>query len=166
MRLFTVIRASVVVLAGALVLGTSAAAAPASSSNRSDGGSKTLTFDVHFSPFELVRSSSTPDPNTGLGVGDQLIFHDLFFVNSNQVGDEGGNCVIVDASQALANCVSTIRLAGGTITAQFLNSPPPLKVLAITGGSGSYRRVAGDGTLLEHGDGTGTETLHLFGVRD
>ena len=41
-----------------------------------------------------------------------------------------------------------------------------IKELAITGGSGSYRRVAGDGTLLEHGDGTGTETLHLLGLRD
>jgi len=166
MRLFTVIRAAVVVLAGAVVLGTSAAAAPATSTNRNDDGSKTLTFDVQFSPFELVRSSSTPDPSTGIGVGDQLIFHDLLLVKGKQVGDEGGFCVIVDASQVLANCVSTIRLVGGTITAQFLNSPPPLKELAITGGSGSYRRVAGDGTLLEHGDGTGTETLHVFGVRD
>jgi len=166
MHLFTLVRAGVVILAGAVVLGTSAAAAPTTNSNRSDDGSKTLTFDVQFSPFELVRSSATPDPNTGLGLGDQLIFHDLLFVKGLQVGDEGGSCVIVDAGQALANCVHTIRLAGGTITAQFLNSPPPLKQLAITGGSGSYRRVAGDGTLLEHGDGTGTETLHLFGVRD
>ena len=166
MHLLTVVRPAVVVFALAVVLGTSAAAAPAMNSSRNDDGTKTLTFDVQFSPFELVRSSSTPDPNTGLGIGDQLIFHDRLFVKGTQVGDEGGSCVIVDAGEALANCVSTIRLVGGTITTQFLNSPPPLKELAITGGSGSYRRVAGDGTLLEHGDGTGTETLHLFGVRD
>jgi hypothetical protein len=166
MRLSAVIRPAVVVLAGAIVLGTSAAAAPATTTSRNEDGSKTLTFEVQFSPFQLVHSSATPDPNTGFAPGDQLIFHDVLFAKGKRVGDEGGFCVIVDAGEGLANCVSTIRLAGGTITAQFLNSQPPLKQLAVTGGSGTYRRVGGDGTLLEHGDGTGTETLHLFGVRD
>src|SRR2546426_10859046 len=146
MHLLTGVRPAVVVFALAVVLGTSAAAAPAMDSSRTDDGTKTLTFDVQFSPFELVRSSSTPDPNTGLGIGDQLIFHDRLFVKGTQVGDEGGSCVIVDAGEALANCVSTIRLAGGTITTQFLNSPPPLKELAITGGRGSHPPgVAGAG---------------------
>ena len=149
---------------GLLAVGTLAAAAPGGSNSGSSGNAgKTLTLDVHFSPFEIVPSNASPDPNSPFKLGDLLIFHDLLFVSGKQVGDEAGFCVIVDPGQGLANCNSTIRLAGGTITTQFLNAPPPLKTLAITGGSGKYRKAAGDGTLLENPDQTGVETLHLVG---
>lgn len=75
-----------------------------------------------------------------------------------------GSCVFVDVSQVLANCADVVRLPGGTITAQFLNAPPPLKQLAITGGSGVYDAAGGDGTLLELGNGTGTLTLHVLSL--
>jgi len=157
-------RAIVGAALGLLAAGTLAAAAPASSNSVSNGNDgKTLTLEVHFSPFELVPSNASPDPNSPFKLGDLLIFHDLLFVSGKQVGDEAGFCVIVDPDQGLANCNSTIRLAGGTITTQFLNAPPPLKTLAITGGSGKYRKAAGDGTLLENPDQTGVETLHLVG---
>ena len=37
---------------------------------------------------------------------------------------------MVDEAAALANCTMMIRLAAGSIAAQFANSPPPLKDLA------------------------------------
>jgi hypothetical protein len=158
------VRTAGLALVGLVALASIAAAGPAASARANTEDGKTLTFDVHFSPFALVPSNASPDPNTGLRLGDQLVFHDQLFMKGRRVGDEGGSCVIVDAGQGLANCTETIQLSGGTITAQFLNSAPALKHLAITGGSGTYRRAAGDATLLEHGDGTGTETLHLFGL--
>ena len=42
-----------------------------------------------------------------------------------------------------------IRLPHGNITAQFPNSPPPVKELAVTGGTGRYQDVDGQGTLIE-----------------
>jgi hypothetical protein len=62
-----------------------------------------------------------------------------------------------------------ITLDDGTIAFALENAPPPRKVLAVTGGSGSYRSAGGDGVLVEKGDGTetrpgtGTLTLHLDG---
>ena len=39
------------------------------------------------------------------------------------------------------DATTTIRLHNGTITAQFLNAPPPRKQLAVTGGTGIYRNA-------------------------
>jgi len=47
----------------------------------------------------------------------------------------------------------------GTIAFAFVNSPPPHKVLAVTGGSGEFSKARGDGTLDENGDGTATLVL-------
>jgi hypothetical protein len=46
--------------------------------------------------------------------------------------------------------------AGGNITAQFpaIAGPAP-KDLALTGGTGIYRSIGGDGTLVEFGNGKG-----------
>jgi hypothetical protein len=79
------------------------------------------------------------------------------------VGDEVGSCVLVDET-GLSNCSAVIQLEnGGTITFSFANSPPPHKVLAVTGGSGEFRTARGDGTLDENEDHTGTLVLRLIG---
>ena len=149
----------------ALLLGlvgiVSIAAAP-SVAHSSAATAKTIVLDVHFSPFAILRLNPAPDPATGLGLGDEITFHDLLFSGGRQVGDEAGACVIVDAHLALASCHATIRLAGGDIAAQFLNAPPPEKQFALTGGTGAYRSAGGDATLVEFGDGTGRLTLRLL----
>jgi len=118
-------------------------------------------LDVHFSPFAALHLNPKPDPRTGFGFGDEITFHDQLFSHGKRVGDEGGSCVIVDGGQALANCTEGVGLRHGTITAQFLNAPPPRKHLAVTGGTGIYRAAGGEGTLMELGNGTGRLTLHL-----
>jgi hypothetical protein len=80
-------------------------------------------------------------------LGDEIVFHDQLFASGQKIGDEGGSCVIIDVSQLLANSTEVIRLQHGTITAQFLNALPPTKQLAVTGGTGAYRNVGGDGAL-------------------
>ena len=156
--------ASVAITTLAVVTGAASIAAASPAAEPATVTSRTLSLDVHFSPFSPIHLNPHPDPKTGFGSGDEITFHDLLFSHGSQAGDEGGSCVIVDSSQLLANCTEVIRLQQGTITAQFLNAPPPRKQLAVTGGTGIYRNASGEGTLVESGNGTGRLTLHLLGL--
>jgi hypothetical protein len=64
--------------------------------------------------------------------------------------------VAIPPDPTLANCSLVARLPGGNITAQFpaIAGPAP-KDLALTGGTGIYRSIGGDGTLVEFGNGKG-----------
>ena len=154
--------------AAALILGVaSAVAIPIASqaAGPSPAKSHTLVFHVVFSPFELAQTNNVRNPNSPYSLGDELLFHDQLFSSGQHVGDDAGDCVIVDVTQALlANCTEVVRLPGGTLTTQFLNGPPPHKQLAITGGSGAYDAAGGDGTLVEFPNNTGTLTLHVLSL--
>jgi hypothetical protein len=140
-----------------LMQGGAADASSGASDDHSDAGSKTLTFDVRFSPFNYTDLGQ-PGPSAA----DVIVFHDTLFQHGRRVGDEVGSCVLVDPS-GLANCTAVVRLGQeDTLTYAFVNAPPPRKVVAITGGSGAYRTAHGDGVLVEHGDGTGTFVLTVI----
>jgi hypothetical protein len=53
--------------------------------------------------------------------------------------------------------------SGGQIATQFLNTPPPRKVAAIVGGTGSYRHAQGEAVIVEGPNQTGTVTFRLTG---
>jgi hypothetical protein len=158
----TVLVATVSVLSFGLA-GVVAASAVADDHGGRDE-SKTLVFDVRFSPQTIVAANNERDPNSPFSVGDEIVFHDLLFQNGEQVGDEVGSCVLVSlAPEVVANCSAVLRLPDGDITAQFANSPgPDPKPLALTGGTGAYRSIGGEGTLVEFGDETGTLTLEVL----
>ena len=140
----------------ALLLGGSALSASANGGHES-AQDRTMRFHVQFSPFNYTDLGA-PGPSAA----DVIVFHDQLQRSGKTVGDEVGSCVLVDPKQALANCTAVVRLGTrGTITYAFVNAPPPHKVLAVTGGSGQFRTVRGDGTLDENGDGTGTLVLRL-----
>jgi hypothetical protein len=139
-----------------ILLGGVAIAGAAPQAKPNDTNTKTLRFDVQFSPFHLV---DVGEP--GLSLGDYPVFHDLLFAHGKQVGDEGGTCPVVDVSQGLIHCTGTIRLSGGQITFQGLTTTAATKHFAITGGTGRYQDVSGQGTLVEFGNGTGSLTLKL-----
>ena len=147
--------ASVVLLQGSL-----ASASPGGHGDRHQGGRADVReFEVQFSPFDITDLG---DP--GLSAADLIVFHDVLLVDGVQVGHEVGSCVVVDVTPAgpLASCTAVMTLDGeGTIAFALENSPAPSKPLAVTGGSGAFRSVDGDGVLVENGDGTGTLTLHL-----
>ena len=153
--------------AAALVFGligvVSIAAAP-QGAEPSTAKSRTLSFDVTFSPFTLIPANPVRDPNSPFALGDEITFHDLLFSKGKQVGDEVGSCVLVAVTpEVVANCTDVIRLPGGNIAAQFPNAPGPApKDLALTGGTGTYRNVGGEGRLVEFGNGTGSLTLHVL----
>lgn len=114
------------------------------------------SFHVVFSPFDYTDLGQ-PGPSSA----DVIVFHDQLFKGQAKVGDEVGSCTLVDAT-GLSDCTGVVRLDGrGTIAFAFVNSPPPHKELAITGGSGEFRTAGGDGTLDENADGTGTLVLRV-----
>ena len=157
-------KAAAVVLGLAGVASISAAALAA---GPSAAKSKTLTFTVVFSPFSPVAANNVRNPSSPFALGDELTFHDQLFSRSQHAGDEVGSCVIVSIppDPTLANCSLVARLPGGNITAQFpaIAGPAP-KDLALTGGTGSYRSIGGDGTLVEFGNGKGRLTLHVLSL--
>lgn len=109
-----------------------------------------------FSPFNYTDLGIQ-----GVSAADVIVFHDQLTVNGSSVGDEVGSCVVVDPT-GLSNCTGVVQLTGrGTIAFAFVSSPPPHKVLAVTGGSGQFRTVRGEGTLDENEDHTGTLVLRL-----
>ena len=153
--------------AAALVLGLAVVVSVTAASQAAEPGtgkSKTLTFDVLFSPFTLVAANNERVPNSPFALGDEVVFHDQLFSKGRQVGDDLGSCVVVALTpELLNNCSLVIRLQGGTITGQFATSPGPApKPLALTGGTGAYRNVGGEGTLVEFGNDKGSLTLHVL----
>ena len=143
--------------------GVLSASAASQAAEPSTAKSRTLTFDVVFSPFSLVAANNVRDPNSPIALGDEITFHDQLFAKGRQVGDTVGSCVIVTiAPDLLANCTAVFRVPGGNITAQFpaVAGPAP-KDVAVTGGTGTYRNVGGDGTLVEFGNGKGRLTLSV-----
>ena len=122
------------------------------------GGGRIMTFHVVFAPFNYTDLGA-PGPSAA----DVIVFHDQLSQNGTAVGDEIGSCVLVDET-GLSNCTGVMQLEHrGTIAFAFVNSPPPHKVFALTGGSGEFRTTRGDGTLDENGDGTATLVLRLIG---
>ena len=143
---------------GLLLQGSIAETSVASSATGSDtgGGASTMRWDIQFSP-----PSYTDLGDPGPSAADVIVFHDQLLQDGRNVGDEVGSCVVVESS-GLANCTGVVQLKDrGTITFAFANTPDPSKTLAITGGSGQFRTVQGDGHVQESGNGTGTLVLRL-----
>jgi hypothetical protein len=154
--------------AAALVLGLAGVvsfAAVSQAAGPSPTKSQTLNFFVEFSPFAFIQANNVRNPNSPIALGDEIVSHDQLFSHGQHVGDDAFSCVIVDASQGLANCSGVFRLPGGTISFQTTAAPGPVpKQLAITGGTGSYDNAGGDGTLAEFPNNTGTLTLHVLSL--
>lgn len=162
MRKVALTSAAVALLLG--LAGVVVVAAASQAAEPSTPTSKTLTFDVVFSPFTLAATNNVRVPNSPFALGDEVVFHDQLFANGKQVGDDLGSCVVVALTpELLNNCSMVIRLPGGDITGQFATSPGPApKPLALTGGTGSYRNAGGEGTLVEFGAVNGRLTLHVL----
>src|SRR5436190_12545287 len=83
--------------AAALVLGVaSAVAIPIASqaAGTSPAKSKTLVFNVAFSPPEFVQANNVRNPHSQFSLGDEIVFHDQLFSGGQHAGDEAGSCVL------------------------------------------------------------------------
>lgn len=115
-----------------------------------------LVFDVQFRDTPILA-----DDAAGFQLGDRVMLNDLVLSGGTEVGHNGGVCTIIDVAGGEMFCAVTWSLPNGTIATQFLNTPPPEKTFAVIGGTGAYVGASGTGTLVEHGDGTGTVTFDL-----
>jgi len=159
-KLWTLILA--VAVLGFVVAGISVSLRPASASTAATSvGTTHLKFLVKFIGQDTFLDLGAPGPSQG----DEEILHDLVFTpdGHTQVGYDGGSCVLFDVAKPEENCSLTYFLPGGDIMTQFLNSPPPAKTFAVTGGTGTYRNVRGQGELVESGHETATLSFDLIG---
>jgi len=150
------------VAAGAVLIpAVSQAAGPGAAKSR------TLVFQVVFSPHTIIAANNVRPKHLPFALGDENIFHDQLFSKGHHAGDELGSCVIVSLppDPVLANCSLVIRLPAGNIVGQVPISPGPApKDIAVTGGTGIYRAIGGDGTLVEFGNGKGRLTLRVVAL--
>jgi allene oxide cyclase len=132
-------RTSIVVVVGAVVVATSAFAGRAMAS--SPGHHRTGTFTV----VERALTDTTADTGpAGDSIGDVLAFANPIFdaKNKRKVGTDNGSCVRTAVGSSY-ECTWTTSLPGGSIVVSgpFLDSGD--STLAVTGGTGKYRKVSG-----------------------
>jgi len=110
-----------------------------------------LRFDVVFNDTLVLQDESAG----GFLLGDRVILNDDLLIDGEIVGHNGGVCTVTDLEGEML-CLVTFALPEGTISTQFLNTPPPEKLFPIIGGSGTYENARGHGKLVKFGDGTGS----------
>jgi hypothetical protein len=123
-------------------------------------GQHAFQVAIRFGDDPLIDVGGSPP---GPDVGDIVALDDQLLVNGRVIGHDGGSCVFNNVSRPEASCVVTFALPRGTITGQWLNQPPPRKVVAVTGGTGLYRNARGEAVIVEAPDQTGTATFRLIG---
>lgn len=137
------------------------------------GGSGVLT-----SPAQAVTESRTPRTvdlaigndgvvrtdvgAPGLSVGDEFVYSDKLLRDGKQIGEDGSSCQVtkVDGAKATTNCVLSLQLPDGQLTAQSLWTEGSDTVrMAVTGGTGAYRGASGELTCNDIQ--TPHETYHI-----
>ena len=113
---------------------------------------------------QLLQETDLDLGDPGLSQGDRFVFSDDVFLDDEKVGMDGGECVIVlftpgddpegEPEALTAQCVATVMLPDGQITAQglvdFAQTEP--FTIAITGGTGKYRTAHGEVQVTEESE--------------
>ena len=141
-----------------LLLGAIGRAGADPDAKSSEASIETLRFQVEFSPFNYLDLGKE-----GPTVGDETLFNDVLRRSGRKVGKQAGFCKVtaIRADGFDVECLSTISLPSGQITAQGLTTNAPVKHLAVTGGTGSYAEADGTMKLVEFGNGRGSLTIRL-----
>jgi hypothetical protein len=137
---------------GLLVAVVTLAVVFATSGFANGSGSRTTTIVYHlkYSPQTIIHVSS----NAGLSRGDEIVSWDDLFKGGKKVGRDANACVVTNLSPPQAECTISFVVADGTITAQYMETPPPHKVGAVTGGTGKYLGARGQVVIVESGSDT------------
>jgi hypothetical protein len=125
---------------------------------------RVLRYGLRFSPFHVVDVPPSQTRPGDYQAGDYTVFSDRILDRRGRtVGGEAGTGTItrIDGTGAQIYYSMAIRLHGGQVTASGLGSPDPRKLLAVTGGTGSFVGARGSVHVIEHGDGTGSLTVTL-----
>ncbi|MFF3500314.1 hypothetical protein [Streptomyces sp. NPDC003247] len=141
-------------------------------------GAGALTLSLSPFPATTARATSSPtvidlaigndgvvqtdvgDP--GLSIGDEFVYADTLYRDGRRVGEDGSSCQVtrVDGERITTDCVLSVQLPEGQITAQSLwTKGADMVRMAVTGGTGAYRGATGELTCSDIQ--TPQETYHI-----
>ena len=149
-----------VVLAGSVAAGASAYSA-AKGPHGSHARGKDTAHTIHVIEH-AVTDTEVPSGGGADVTGNLLTFHNNVFDSSDtkRVGTDQGSCVRISPADGTWECSWTTVLARGQITVEGPFYDKMNSVLAITGGTGAYRKARGQMNLNSlHG---GTEYDFIF----
>jgi hypothetical protein len=144
----------------------------ARSGSHPDGRDRAVQ-NIHLTT-KVLQSADLDLGDPGPSVGDRFVFSDEVFLDGEKVGMDGGECVIVlfqpgpdpqgEPAAVSAQCVATVMLPDGQITAQglvdFTQTEP--FTIAVTGGTGKYRTAHGEVTVTEESEEVGVLDIRLI----
>jgi allene oxide cyclase len=122
---------------------------------------KTVHVIEHAVTDTVVQSGGSGDVT-----GNTLTFHNKVFdpQDKKQVGTDQGFCMRIFPAAGSYECFWTTFLAGGQITVEGPFYDHKNSVLAITGGTGSYRDARGQMSLISrHGGAEYNFVFHIDG---
>jgi hypothetical protein len=132
------------------------------SSPRGNEYGQVLRFGVQFSPFTVIDVPPLQATPGDYKAGDYTVFGDVLTDQAGRrVGTEAGTGTItrVDKTGAQIYYSMAIQLDRGQITAGGIGSPDAHKLLAVTGGTGSFTGASGSIHVVENGDADNTGSL-------
>ncbi len=99
----------------------------------------------------------------GFSQGDQQVFSEDVLHNGRKIGADGGTITFTwtKGNDFQAQVVVTATLPDGQLTLQERTGQNTASELAITGGTGAYRRAGGYALRKQTGESTAELTLHL-----
>ena len=103
-------------------------------------------------------------PPAGSSAGDRVAFDNPLFdrTNTKQIGSSRGECIQVGASAAIYHCLAVFSLPDGQIATQGIaDFAQPSTVVAITGGTGTYKTARGQVTFTQTSETTDSITVEL-----
>jgi hypothetical protein len=159
LRTLLPVAAVLTAVAGYMIASPGVTGSPAAAATPTPAAAAQLRLDIKFGADPRI---DIPPP--GPSVGDLHMLDDLLFKGGRQVGHTGGVCTLTDLARPEEACTITFSLPRGIITGQWLNTPPPHKVVAITGGTGIYRNVRGEARVVEFSSQRGAVTFLLIGA--
>jgi hypothetical protein len=138
---------------GLLIAAVTLVAAVFATAGLADGSAPRTTaivYHLKFSPFTVIHVS----PGGGYSRGDEIVSWDDLYKGGKKAGRDAQACVITNLTPLQAECTITFVFADGTIAAQYMLTPPPHKIGAVTGGSGKYLGARGQVVIVESGSDT------------
>jgi hypothetical protein len=120
--------------------GVMAAGAASGTSSQDGGGGQVIRLTT-----KQVHQGFVDHGAPGFSVDDAFVFSNDLFQNGEKVGEDGGTCTVtrIASGATTLHCLGTNSLPGGQISVQGLAAPGEPFELAITGGTGRYRKARG-----------------------
>jgi hypothetical protein len=120
--------------------GVMAAGAASDTSSQDDGGGQVIRLTT-----KQVHQGVVDQGAPGFSVDDEIVFSNDLYQNGEKVGEDGGTCTVtrITSGATTLHCLGTNSLPGGQISVQGLAAAGERFELAVTGGTGRYRKARG-----------------------